>query len=75
MKVVDAHTGREVTVGDTLPIPGGDGYYKVIAITPGLLTARILLASNHPAFDGWVPLIVRWTHPSWFLQHVAFIPS
>lgn len=88
VKVIDAHTGRLVKVGDTLPIPGDgstpelsaagigvDGYYKVVAITPGILSAKILLASNHPAYNGWVPLAVRWTHPRFFLQHVAFIPS
>jgi hypothetical protein len=25
--------------------------------------------------DDWVPLAVRWTHPRFFLQHVAFFPS
>lgn len=88
MKVIDAHTGRQVKVGDTLPIPGDgstpelsaagigvDGYYKVLAIEPGILTARILLSSNHPAYNGWVPLTVRWIHPGFFLQHVGFIPS
>lgn len=26
-------------------------------------------------WEGWVPLVVRWTHPAFFLQHVAFLPS
>lgn len=25
--------------------------------------------------DMWVPLVVRFTHPAFFLQHVAFLPS
>lgn len=77
MRVIDAHSGREVQVGDTIGIPAPDtknAWFKVMEIERGILRARIRGISNVPTLDNtWLPLQVRWTHPSFFLQHVAFI--
>lgn len=50
MRIIDAHTGRDVKVGDVLPIPGhgstpersrrgegAAGWYRVVAMKPGPL--------------------------------------
>jgi hypothetical protein len=85
MKVIDAHTGRELKEGDVVPLPGigsrpdhiiAKGWYRIIKIEPGLMKARVFLESSEPRLHRmWQPLIVRWTHPGFFLQHVAFVPS
>ena len=68
MRIIDAHTGRDVQVGDTLPIPGG-GWYKVVELSPnplarslnavgytlfghGLVAPKIRVASDDPSLDG-----------------------
>ena len=74
MKVIDAHTGRELREGDV--VRHHDLSYRVIKIVPGMTSAKMLVESSEPRLHGtWVPLIVRWTHPGFFLQHVAFVPS
>lgn len=73
MKVIDAYTGTEVKVGDHVPMPGG-GSYVILKVNPGVLSASA---------DVWIgdrqyrrlPLRVRWLHPAFFGQHVAFVPS
>jgi hypothetical protein len=75
MRVIDAHTGREIKEGDTVKLPGS-GWYRVLKIKPGLLSASMLAASSNAAMDGrWLPLQVRWTHPDFLFSHVAFAPT
>lgn len=68
MKIVDAFTGRQVAIGDTLPAPGG-GTYRIAEITPGpalralnelgytlfgkgLVQPKIRVVSDHPHLNG-----------------------
>lgn len=47
---------------------------RLLEVDDHFLSARVLV--GHP--DGrqqWVPLIVRFAHPSFFLQRVGFIPT
>ncbi len=69
MKVIDAHTST------------------VLEVEPGFRMARarirVVYRDYAPGRDPrtvvtreqWIPLQVRWTHPKYFLQHVAFVPS
>jgi len=84
MKVIDARTGQQVVVNQTVDY--GDGERAtILAIEPGLFTARARIRMTYRdhskpgaplvTTDTWGPLQVRWTHPRFFLEHVAFIPS
>lgn len=76
MKVIDAYTGQEVLVGQTIPTPGG-GTMTLVDIDVGLFSASATADFKEGArvTRRIFPLQVRWTHPRFFLQHVAFIPS
>lgn len=71
MKVIDANTGAEVKIGE--PFINVDGTHTLLAIDTGFCTARGLFRSK--GHDFWVDLQVRYTHPAFFMQKVAFIPS
>lgn len=87
MKVIDTRSGKPITVGQT--IEHGDGEsVTLLEVEPGLLKARarvsttfrdLARAVDNPPLrviaSAWVPLTVRWTHPTFFLEHVGFLPS
>lgn len=82
MRIIDANTGAEVKVGQTFT--NIDGTHTLIKVREGLLKAEALLRTHSigdprfpsvPLGDRWVPLVVRYTHPGFFLQKVGFIPS
>ena len=87
MKVIDARSGTEMHIGDI--VDHGDGEsITLLDVKPGWLSAaaRVRLVKNdtmmragdswHPVTNTfWMPLQVRWTHPRFFLQHVAFLAS
>jgi hypothetical protein len=96
MRVIDAHTGLEVKVGDRIPLPDprvfstpesskarlarglSDYYYEVVAIRPGIFSATMdawFVEGGHRRFVSRAPLQVRWTHPGYPWQHVAFVPT
>jgi hypothetical protein len=74
MKIINTFTGKEVAVGQSFQDPIV-GKMKLLHVeSKGLLSARALI--QFPNGDRKVtPLIVRLTHPSFFLQRVAFIPT
>jgi len=64
--------GRRVIRGSWAPGPGG-----VVQFGPAETTTyfkRVGLR-HHETRQMWVPLQIRYTHPSFFLQKIAFIPS
>lgn len=103
MKVIDARSGREVKIGDT--IDWGDGEkITLLDVYPGLFSASALvrityrddskaeLAPIGRDGEGFrrvrvvkpgplvtstreEPLTVKWLHPNYMFQHVAFINS
>lgn len=91
MRVIDARTGKSFEVSSskvTTFDPGkgpvfdyGDHWLEIDTVIPGLFSARFggmsYWRENGQLRGEGVggPLMVRWTHPSHFLQHVAFIPS
>jgi hypothetical protein len=81
MKVIDARTGTELAVGTPVIYGDGEGV-TLLSVEPGLLSARARIRSTYRdhanrlvTSETWCPLAVRWTHPRYFLQHVAFLPS
>lgn len=57
---------------------GLTNYYTILAIHPGVLRASmdaVFHENGRQSIRRNIPLAVRWTHPSFFLQHVAFVPS
>lgn len=72
MRTIDARTGRDVREGDTLG--HDDAAYRVLTITPGVFQAFMLVERSDGSRQV-VPLVVRWMHPSFFGQHVGFVPS
>ena len=90
MKVIDARNGVEVKVGDTVTYFDGSSW-TLLSVDPGILSARAYVRSKmksvctgfdpsrpNPPFlvsEYWQPLAVRFTHPKYFGQHIAFFPS
>lgn len=82
MKVIDSRSGIELQVGQTVRYPGGewlrlDGYQAGFFQGRATITSTLLEPTSGRLVTATqiVPLVVRWTHPGFFLQHVAFIPS
>ena len=85
MKIIDARSGQEMQIGQTISYPGGESV-TLLEVEPGIWSARARArtvsrdwsrAADGPLVvrEDWGPLQVRWTHPAFFLQHVAFFPS
>jgi hypothetical protein len=73
MRVVNSFSGQEVHVGDYFEVPG-IGAVQLLRVESGLFSARARY--RLPGGETrWTPLIVRYTHPSYLLQRVGFIPS
>lgn len=71
MRIIDANTGHEPKIGETFR--NVDGYVTVLEVKEGLLSAKALIDVNGER--RWCPLAVRYTHPGFMFQKVAFIPS
>lgn len=88
MKIIDARSGREVKIGDTVDWGGGEGFTLLdadVGLFSGEACIRQTLRDYSMSVDigraplitrtAWVPLAVRWLHPKYLFQHIAFIPS
>lgn len=81
MRVIDARSGEVLTLG--VPVAWGPNeWIRLERVMPGLLKARAVITTKEANRHGIllrrtreVDLQVRWTHPGYFLQHVAFVPS
>ena len=84
MKIIDARSGQEMVVGKTVAYPGGESL-TLLKVKSGLLSARARVRSTTVDYtdpgralvtrETWIDLAVRWTHPRFLLQHIAFIPT
>ncbi len=72
MRLIDTNTGELVTIGK--PFWNIDGRVTVLKVEEGWFTAKALVQVSEGLAE-WVELVVRWTHPNFFLQKVAFLPS
>jgi len=89
MKVVDARSGAELSVGQRLDYPplqnGDEDWIKLVEVKEGIFTAdvRVLLpVLKGPRMDGRPAtgmvtrrLRIRWLHPAFPFQRVVFLPS
>ena len=85
MKIVDARSGQVMTPGKVVPYGGGEKI-RVVNAELGLFRARALVQRTYRDYSrpgerslvtttDWVPLSVRFMHPSYMFERVAFIPS
>jgi len=74
MRVINVRDGQEVKVGELLVAPAVDGSRtRLLAVEERFFSAVGLFDQDGELLR--VPLQVRFTHPGFFLQKVAFIPS
>jgi len=75
MRIIDANSGHDVQVG--VPFENVNGTVRVHEVKAGLFSAQGLVETNgpHGHMTRWVPLTVRYFHPAFPLQKVAFLPS
>jgi hypothetical protein len=71
MRIIDANTGTEVEIGR--PFRNVDGVVNVLKVDEGIFSAKALVQINQRVIS--TPLVVRYLHPRFMFQKVAFIPS
>lgn len=77
MRVIDARSGREVKVGDVVRYSDGD-WWELLDLETGFTWARAWVrgAIEYQTFGPRsLPLTVRFLHPEFPLQRVAFAPT
>jgi hypothetical protein len=75
MKIIDAFTGEVVTIGKPFRNPEG-GVTIVREVHDKFWSATALFETRGPrARTFWMPLTVRFLHPSHLFQRVAFVNS
>jgi len=84
MKIIDSRSGLFLNVGQTLSYHGGESL-TLLQVRPGILSAKALVRLVHKDYtrpgdpltttESWTPLIVRYMHPHFRWQRVAFVPS
>lgn len=78
MRIIDANTGLEVQVGETFN--NVNGTHTLVSVEEKMFSARGTFQSRSNE-DAYLPgivkvqLQVRYMHPGYFFQKVAFIPS
>lgn len=72
MRIVDARSGKDVAIGGRVDYPGGE-WWRLEHVSDRFFSATALVTSSDGARR--VPLQVRFTHPAFFLERVAFYPS
>ena len=87
VKIIDARSGEVMTPGKVVVYGGGEKLRVVTVDERGLFKAQALIESTHRDYSKgieaaplvttsqWVPLAVRFMHPSFPFERVAFIPS
>jgi hypothetical protein len=73
MRVIDARSGREVSINERVTYPDGEWWHLRDAFPEGFFTAVAYVET--PRGFARVRMPIRYTHPSFFLQRVAFFPS
>lgn len=81
LRIIDARSGDEPKIGETIKYPDGSGF-ELLEVDDRFFTARARVRSFWPAHPdtgaelvsttGWQPLTVRFTHPHFLFQRVAF---
>lgn len=76
IRVIDARTGDDVEIGQTVAYPDGSGW-TLLEIDDGYFTAtaRVRTFDAKKAWEHNQPLAVKFFHPAFFLKRVGFFPS
>jgi hypothetical protein len=83
MRVIDARSGKTVQIGETIEWrtgwceTHGPTWIRLLNVRPDVFRASAVIQRGDRSRSETVeiPLVVRWLHPSYFLQHVAFLPT
>ncbi len=76
LRVIDARTGDDVQIGDTVKYPDGSGW-KLLELDDWFfrVTARVCEFDAKTTHEHDQPLSIHFFHPAFFLQRVGFFPS
>lgn len=79
IRVIDARSGDDVKIGQTVTYPEGAGW-TLLGVRDQIFSATARVRSWDASFgmaphEHDQPLAVRFLHPSFFLQRVGFFPS
>jgi hypothetical protein len=74
VRFIDARSGDDLRVGSQIRYPDGEGY-DVVGLTASWLRAAAVVKELPTGQVRVVPLQVRYLHPAFLLQAVAFFPS
>jgi len=79
LRVIDARSGDDVTIGQTVVYPEGSGW-TLLSVNDRFFTATARVRSWDPSLgtaphEHDQPLAVRFFHPAFFLQRIGFFPS
>jgi hypothetical protein len=87
VKIIDARSGEVMRPGKTVSYGGGEKLRVVVVDEQGLFRAQALVETTYRDYSRtdqkptlvtktqWVPLSVRFMHPAYPFERVAFIPS
>lgn len=87
MKIIDARAGEELRPGKTVSYGRGEKLRVIMVDEQGLFRAKAFVETTYRDFSRadrdpplvkmtqWVPLDVRFMHPRYLFERVAFIPS
>ncbi|HEY4266767.1 MAG TPA: hypothetical protein VGM94_01115 [Galbitalea sp.] len=84
MRIVDSRSGEDLAIGKTISYPDGESI-TLLDFRPRLFMARMRVRSverdySKPGYplhtvEQWVDGPIRWFHPAFAGQRVAFFPS
>jgi len=74
MRIIDAHTGLDVRVGDVVPGGAAGKNWKLVAVRDRSLF-DVYACIQRAGQLSWVQLQVRVMHPKYLFQRVAFVPT
>ncbi len=75
MRVIDARTGKDVHIGETIVYDAEEpNWYRILEVKDRLMSVSALMEGNEIPRQ-WLPLQIRYTHPGFLFQRVAFVPT
>jgi len=73
MRIINVITGEDISIGDRF-YGAGDDELQLVEVEDRFLTGRVKMRTKK-GVTFWGPLIIRFTHPLFFMQRVGFIPT
>lgn len=87
VKIIDARSGEVMRPGKTVTYGGGEKLRVIMVDDQGMFRAKAFVQTTYRDYSHadrdpplvtttqWVPLAVRFMHPGYLFERVAFIPS